>query len=406
MSMHSLMFGWEYPPAHAGGLGVACQGIVRGLLHHGAQVTLVLPHDQAREDGVGIISPTHEQWQSTLIKIPSILQPYDCPEIYGERLELLESSIKHGNGIQNLYGHNLGEEVERFTSLAVEMTKNVNPDIIHSHDWMTIEAGRLAAKHHRKPMVAHVHATELDRTEFNPNEWIYQRERFGLQQATHVLAVSNYTRNLLIKEYGISPDKITVLHNGTFDSPHEVHRAERNKKHSLVLFLGRLTVQKGALHFLRAAQKIVAINPDVRFVIAGEGYLQNELIQNAYEFGLANNVIFAGKVKSSEAKKLYAKADCFVMPSVSEPFGLVALEAITHGAPVILSKQSGAAEVVHNAMTVDFWDTDKMADCILTVIREKPLADQMRTETPRILKNLTWNNQSGKILDTYKRITN
>ncbi len=404
MPLHTLMFGWEYPPAHCGGLGVACQGIVRGLLHHGAQVTLVLPHDQSQEDGVSMISPTDEQWQMATIAIPSMLLPYDGPEIYRERYETIDSAVTTGAGLQHLYGSNLGEEVERFTSLAVEMTKHVQPDVVHSHDWMTIEAGRRAAAYHRQPLVAHVHATELDRTEFHPNEWIYQRERYGLLSATHVIAVSNYTKNLLIKEYGIQPDKITVLHNGTSEVPQDTARLDRNVLHPLVLFLGRLTVQKGALHFLKAAKQIAEKHPYVRFVVAGEGYLLPELISKTYEFGLANRVVFAGKVQSAEARQLYSHADCFVMPSVSEPFGLVALEAITHGAPVVMSKQSGAAEVVHNAFTVDFWDSDKMADCILTILREKPLRDQMRSETPRILRNLTWDGQAGKIMSIYDKI--
>lgn len=403
MSLHTLMFGWEYPPAHCGGLGVACQGIVRGLLHHGAQVTLLLPHDQGSEDGANILSPTDEQWRLATIAIPSMLKPYDGPEIYRERYELIGDSTVTSAGIQHLYGDNLGEEVERFTSLAVEMTKHVHPDVVHSHDWMTIEAGRRASHYHQKPLVAHVHATELDRTEFHPNEWIYLRERYGLQRATHIIAVSGYTKNLLIKEYGIKPDKISVLHNGTSEPPAPT-RIERNMRHPLVLFLGRLTVQKGVLHFLRAAQLIAKKSPHVRFVVAGEGYLLPELISKAYEFGLADKVVFAGKVKSAEAKKLYSQADCFVMPSVSEPFGLVALEGITHGAPVVLSKQSGAAEVVHNAFTVEFWDSDKMSDCILTVLREKPLRDQMRSETPRILRNLTWDGQAGKIVNIYNSI--
>lgn len=405
MSLHTLMFGWEYPPANCGGLGVACQGIVKGLMHHGAKVTLVLPHDQAEEEGASVISPTTEQWESALIKIPSILHPYDSPEIFSERLEVLHTSATNGGGIEHLYGHNLGEEVERFTSIAVDMTRHTHPDIVHSHDWMTIEAGVRAAKYHGKPLVAHVHATELDRTEFHPNEFIFGREKWGLQNAQHIIAVSQYTKNLLMKEYGIAADKISVLHNGTNSAPEAIHRRERNVRHPLVLFLGRLTVQKGALHFLKAAKVIAKLNPDARFVVAGEGYLMPELIDAACDFGLQDRIIFAGKVKSSEAQALYAKAECFVMPSVSEPFGLVALEAITHGAPVILSKQSGAAEVVHNSFTVDFWDTDKMADCILTVLREKAIGNQMRSETPRILRNLTWKNQASKIMAMYKQLT-
>jgi glycosyltransferase involved in cell wall biosynthesis len=382
---------------------VACQGIVRGLLHHGAKVTLVLPHDQAVEDGIDIVYPQEEQLGSITVRVPTILQPYDSDAVYADRFTVLDAKLRSPNGIEQLYGHDLGTEVERFTALAVEMTQHVNPDVVHSHDWMTLEAGVRAARYHRRPLVAHVHATELDRTEFRPNDWIYVRERQGLLKADHVIAVSEYTRKLLVKEYGIPADKISVLHNGTFEALPHPARTETGK-HPLVLFLGRLTVQKGAHHFLKAARKVADLRPDVRFVIAGDGYLLPDLIAQACDLGLADKIIFAGKVSSAEAKKLYAKAECFVMPSVSEPFGLVALEAITHGAPVVLSRQSGAAEVVRNALLTDFWDIDRMADCILTVLREKPLVNAMRTETAHILGNLTWKRQADKILSLYKKI--
>jgi glycosyltransferase involved in cell wall biosynthesis len=398
------MFGWEYPPAHCGGLGVACQGIVRGLLHHGARVTLVLPHDRAAEDGVDIVYPHTQQLASAVLKVPSLLQPYDSVDAYADRFSVVDAKLRTGAGISQLYGSDLGAEVERFTSLAVDMTKHVQPDVVHSHDWMTIEAGVRAAKHHGKPLVAHVHATELDRTEFRPNTWIYDRERRGLLQADHVIAVSDYTRKLLVAEYGLRAEKITVLHNGTFDSPSSAKRTIDVGPHPLVLFLGRLTVQKGAHYFLQAARKVSALRPDARFVVAGDGYLLPQLLTQACELGLADRMVFAGKVSGSEARKLYAKAACFVMPSVSEPFGLVALEAIAHGAPVVLSRQSGAAEVVQNALLTDFWDTERMADCIVTLLREHPLAQAMRSQTPHILGNLTWKRQANKILSLYKKI--
>jgi len=397
------MFGWEYPPAHLGGLGVACQGIVRGLLHHGATVTLVLPHSAGEEAGVQIVSPMSSAASgAATVHVPSALQPYDGHASYTARLQ--DCDLEDG-GIKQLYGHNLGEEVQRFTDIAVSMTRHIHPDVVHTHDWMTLEAGVQASKFHRKPLVAHVHATELDRTEFHPNPWIFQREIVGLRKADHVLAVSQYTRGLLMREYGISGDKITVLHNGSHDAlPQKRPSDAQNCRHPLVLFLGRLTVQKGAVHFIDAARKVADQSPQARFVIAGEGYLLPQLIAQACRVGLQDRMIFAGRVTSEEAKKLYAKADCFVMPSVSEPFGLVALEAITHGAPVVLSKQSGAAEVIHNAMHVDFWDTDKMADCILTVLREQPLRAEMRVQTPRILSNLTWARQGKKIISVYDNL--
>ncbi len=402
MSLRTLMFGWEYPPANCGGLGVACQGIVRGLLHHGVEVTLVLPHDVAKEDGVTILSPSSmTESGEMLLKIPSALLPYDSFSSYALRVGIDGSE----EGIDQLYGSNLGEEVERFTAMAVDLTRHVHADVVHTHDWMTIEAGVRAAKHHDKPLVAHVHATELDRTEFKPNPWIMKREIAGLKKADRVIAVSGYTRDLLVKEYGIRFDKISVLHNGSLGPVcHAAKRDTSKHRAPLVLFLGRLTVQKGVQYFIKAAKRVHEVDPRVRFVVAGEGYLLPELVNQCCQIGLADSMIFAGRVTSDEAKKLYEQADCFVMPSVSEPFGLVALEAITHGAPVVLSRQSGAAEVVHNALLVDFWDTDKMADCILSLIRDPALAAEMRTQTPRILTNLTWQKQAGTILSIYQNL--
>ena len=184
MKLHTLMFGWEYPPAHCGGLGVACQGIVRGLLHHGAKVTLVLPSGAGIEDGADILTPGDLAGDEVVITVPSCLRPYDSWESYSVRVPQSDDQIAQ------LYGDNLGEEVERYTAIATELTKNVRPDIIHTHDWMTIEAGVRAAKYHGKPLIAHVHATELDRTEVKPNTWIMKRELMGLRKADHILAVS------------------------------------------------------------------------------------------------------------------------------------------------------------------------------------------------------------------------
>jgi glycosyltransferase involved in cell wall biosynthesis len=393
------MFGWEYPPAHLGGLGVACQGLVRGLLQHGAKVTLVLPQGDAEADpGMSVISPTEQHVQT--VRVKSMLQPYDSFANYANRLR--NDAIPR-SGIA-LYGRDLGEAVHTFTELSVELTKDVKADVIHSHDWMTFGAGARAARYHRIPFVAHVHATELDRTHFRPNEWIYWREREGLERSDHIITVSNYTKQILVREYGIPGDKIDVVHNGTHDTPQFAPITTLREKHPMVLFLGRLTVQKGPFHFLEAARIVHHHRPDVQFVVAGEGYLLPELVDRACNMGLQSSVMFAGKVNGAEARELYKHASCFVMPSTSEPFGLVALEAIAQGAPVILSKQSGVAEVIPHAFHVDFWDIDKIADCIATVLREEPLAVQLRSEAPHTLQRLQWGNQAEKVISIYDKV--
>lgn len=398
------MFGWEFPPKHLGGLGVACQGLVRGLLKHGTKVTLVLPHGDAEVDaGVDLRCPTEKELRE--IRIRSRLQPYDSPELYLERALAMENAFPRTD--INLYGRDLGEAVWEFGEVAVQLTKDTNPNVIHSHDWMTFRAGKNAARYHRVPFVAQIHATELDRTHNKPNEWIYNEERNGLLAADHIITVSDYTRQILARDYGINPAKIDVVHNGApfshvGSTPHPAVTTLR-ETHPMILFVGRLTVQKGPFHFLEAARIVHAHNPNTQFVLAGDGYLLPELIDRACAMGLQNAVMFAGKISHSEAKKLYSASSCFVMPSTSEPFGLVALEAIAHGTPVIVSKQSGVREVIPHAFHIDFWDIEKMADCILTVLREHPLASQLVSEAPRVLSHLTWENQAAKVLSVYDK---
>lgn len=399
------MFGWEYPPRHLGGLGIACQGLVRGLLKHGANITLVLPHGDAEvDDGVCLKCPTDEHVKA--VRVRSCIQPYDSQASFAERMNVLREGTPRTD--VNLYGRDLGEAVWEFTELAVELTKNEQPDVVHCHDWMTFGAGIRAAAHHRVPLVAQIHATELDRTHFHPNQWIFDQERDGLMRADRIITVSRYTKNILMREYGISDWKIDVVHNGPpFAEELSMMTAAPvttyETAHPLILFLGRLTVQKGPFHFLEAARIVHDVNPNTRFIMAGDGYLLAELINRAISMGLQDAVIFAGNVSTHEARNLYRRAACFVMPSTSEPFGLVALEAIAHGTPVILSKQSGVAEVVTQSLQVDFWDTEKLADCILTILREEPLAMQLKIEAPRVLQKLSWENQAGKVLSVYHK---
>lgn len=394
------MFGWEYPPNHSGGLGVACQGLVRGLLSNGVKVTLVLPH--ALGDGeanLDIRFPTDEM-RST-IRVPSLLDPYDSFTTYEERVISGTSPKAMGH----LYGPDLGQAVEEFAELSVELTRDVDPDVVHCHDWMTFEAGLRAARHHDRPLVAHCHATELDRTDFHPNEWIATRERRGLLAADRVIAVSGYTKNLLVSHYGIPSDKISVVHNGhdqTKDATPPLLLAQKGKKkRPLVLFLGRLTVQKNPWQFLEIARIVHDKNPDVLFAMAGDGPMLGTLMDRTCELGLQDTIVFTGQVSRKETQRLYNAADCFVMPSLSEPFGLVALEAIAHHTPVIVSKQSGVAEVLDHAFKVDYWDGAKMADCILTILREEPLAMQLKTEATAVLRKLTWHNQAHRVSSVY-----
>lgn len=394
------MFGWEYPPLHLGGLGVACQGLVKGLLRNNTKVTLVLPHAGDDHGGeIDVRSPREDLLSSVHVK--SFLSPYQGWDEYSQKLRM------HGDPqIAHIYGSDMGEAVHLFAETSVALTADLHPDVIHCHDWMTYPAGIRAKKHHNTPLVTHIHATELDRTHYSPNEWIYAREREGFMASDRIIAVSNYTKNILTKEYGISSDKISVVHNGCSEEMKHTERitSHHGKHHPLVLFLGRIVLQKGPMQFLDMAGKVHHLRPDVQFIMAGDGPMLPELMHEACARGLGDSVAFAGRVTQREANALYRNASCFVMPSLSEPFGLVALEAIAHGTPVILSKQSGAREVIAHCFEVDFWDTERMADCVLTILREEPLANQLRAEAPRILQELTWHRQASHVKAIYETL--
>lgn len=399
------MFGWEYPPVSLGGLGVACQGLVEGLIHHSVDVTLTLPHDKAKAGkGLQTLSPKLTESESSLetIKVPSLLQPYDSIEAYEQRIEKQKHVYQN---LQDIYGGNLYDAIEFYTQTAVSTTEHVQADVVHAHDWLTYGAGIAASGHHDIPLISHIHATELDRTHFQPNEWIFNRELLGFNRAEKIIAVSNYTKQILVDHYNIKADKIEVVHNGINPSKHTTNADTiAHKNAPMVLFLGRLSLQKGAMHFLEMAALVKEKQPDTQFVIAGAGDMFGQLIDRSIQLGLADNILFAGKVDSEEASQLYKRASAFVMPSLSEPFGLVALEAALHETPVILSKQSGASEVLDHCFTVDFWDTHRMADCVLTVIKDEAIATQMKTNSKGTVDRLHWNNQASKVKDVYHSV--
>jgi len=397
MPIHSLMFGWEYPPMNLGGLGVACRGIVRGLTGNGVKITLVLPSSGAQENGVEIISTDNPLIKTFRVK--SMMSPYDNMKDYALR------ATSNPRKFAQMYGSDLQDAVEWFSDSGLELAKKADPDVIHCHDWMTYPAGMLASKYCKKPLVAHIHATEMDRTNFQPDQWIYDTELGGFRSADSIIAVSNYTKDILVSHYGIPSDKIKVVHNGSDGIKHNPIKAGPiERKNPLVLFLGRLTIQKGPAQFLEMAAKVNEIDPKVMFIIAGDGNMTGELMTKACELGLSRNVIFAGRVSSSEAHHLYSHADCFVMSSLSEPFGLVALEAVEHGVPVILTKQSGASEVVNHAFKIDYWDTEKMADCVLTILKDKRLSKQLKSRAFKDIRHLTWENQAAKIKSIYENL--
>jgi glycosyltransferase involved in cell wall biosynthesis len=286
--------------------------------------------------------------------------------------------------------------------------------VIHAHDWLSFSAGVEAKKISGKPLVVHVHATELDRTGYlNPNREIYDLEKRGMEEADSVVTVSEFTKKIVIDRYGILPSKITVVHNGIDESDSiEVHGTEEKlaklKKHNkkIVLFVGRVTLQKGPDYFLKTAKIVLDNYPDVYFIMAGSGDMQNQAVKYSSELGISDKVIFAGFLRGHELESVYRMADLFVMPSVSEPFGLTALEAVKNGTPVIISKQSGVSEILKNALRADFWDTEEFANKIISTLYHKSIRDTLKSRAFSELSNFAWKNAALKCLHIYKSLIN
>lgn len=413
--MKILMFGWEFPPFSYGGLGTACKGIVEGLTQHNVHLTLVLPKALSAQSQKLTIAQVDDLLKGEdlskedLIKIHNIdsaLSPYLNTETY---LEYLEKTLKRSPGqkhqktsAQTPYGKNLFEEIQNYASKAYTVGKNTPHDIIHSHDWLTTPAGAMAKKASGKPLVAHVHATEFDRTGDNPNQLIYDVEREGMEAADHIIAVSNFTKQKIVEHYGISPDKISVVHNAVNKEKSYVKlNPHIAKDDHVVLFLGRMTLQKGPEYFLQMAKRVLEKEPHTKFVMAGDGDMTHRMIELSAKLGIAKNVLFSGYLSGPEIDRAYAHADLYVMPSVSEPFGITPLEAIRNSTPVLISKQSGISEVIVNALRVDFWDIEEMANKTLAVIRYKRLKDQLISESQQELKRMSWQQQAANIRDVY-----
>jgi glycosyltransferase involved in cell wall biosynthesis len=406
--MNILMYGWEFPPCNSGGLGVACQGIVGGLHENGHKVFLVLPHVTEGMAGAGPESlellASHASGETLEgIAIPSMLySPYTNPAEYEAFLKK-NSSLREGD-VKSLYGMNLMDEVARFAAQGAAYAKKTPHDIIHTHDWLTAEAGIQASRLSEKPHVMHVHATEFDRSGDNPNQQVYDLERRGMEQADRVIAVSDFTRQMLVKHYGIPAHKIDVVHNAVKPEARcHLARQSLGKKDKIVLFLGRMTMQKGPDYFLKMAKKVLEYRPDVKFVMAGNGDMMEQVIHMAVGLGIEKNILFAGFLKGEEVARAYASADLYVMPSVSEPFGIAPLEAIRNGAPVLISRQSGVSEVIKSALKTDFWDIDDMADKVIAVLDHAPLHDTLRDHGFHEVERFSWKDRARDIAEVYSR---
>ena len=376
--MRVLMFGWEFPPFQAGGLATATLGLVKGLLNRGIEVTLVVPFSLSTPSDIPnlrLVSAANPRPGLRSISIDSPLAPYAGAEEY-QVLSVRGASGTRGGAV---YGTNLFEEVDRYARIAEEIAREEPHDLIDTHDWITFGAGQRARAVSGKPLVAHIHATEYDRCGGPGNPEVHRREALGMLLADRVVSNSAMLKRQVVERYAIPAGKIDVVHFG-IDWEHDeapLDDVPVAKDRPTVLFLGRVTRQKGPECFVEVARRVADHVPDVEFILAGTGDLLPRVIERAVELDLADRMHFAGPVKGQEVDRLYRAADVCVMPSVSEPLGLVALESLRNGTPCIIPKTAGVAEVLRHAMRVDYWDVDDTADKVIAVLGHTALREEL-----------------------------
>ena len=443
--MNIFMLGWEFPPFISGGLGTACYGLTRGLSSLGHHVIFVLPQpvESKFSTHVTLRSPTSREIESAFRTyqshefenvefraIPSSLSPYSTPMpdkvestvTKGQTVTSAEHHVRTqtpgfiettqtthrsggGGGPGAHYAGDMFAEVQRYARIAVEIALTEHFDVVHAHDWMTYPAGIAVAAATGKPLVVHVHSTEFDRSGEHVNQRIYDLERQGVHVASRVIAVSHLTRNILVSRYAAPAERVEVVYNAInnednhdIDTPPPIGKNER-----IILFLGRITMQKGPEYFVAAAKKVLEYEKDVRFVMAGSGDMIRRVIELAAELGIGHKFVFTGFLRGDDVTRIFKMADLYVMPSVSEPFGIAPLEALSNDVPVLISKQSGVSEVLTHALKVDFWDTHEMANKIIAVLRHPPLQNTLREHGNFEIKKLTWTDSAQNCVNVYSR---
>lgn len=407
--MKVLMFGWEFPPFNSGGLGTACYGITKSLSGRGVEISFVLPKNSGiTESFINIVSAKLPKIK--IKEIDSLLTSYITPRSYERKFLLLNKYSKNKTDIKRNYCGGLIGEVYRFSLMAKEIAADVNHDVIHVHDWMTFPSGIEAKKVSKKPLLVHVHSTEMDRSGgHGVNPEVFKIEKEGVEKADKIIAVSQFTKNQILRSYNVNQDKISVIYNAIDKNEFSTNNQDKdypdfnNKK--VVLFLGRITLHKGPDYFIKAAKKVLDHRDDVVFVISGSGDMENQVIEQAADLGIADRVLFTGFLRNEKLKKIYKMATLYVLPSVSEPFGITPLESLACKTPVLVSNQSGVSEILRHCLKVDFWDIDEMANKIISVLDneelEKCLADNGFLE----IDNFRWDGVAEKIIEMYNVAT-
>ena len=415
--MKALMFGWEFPPHILGGLGTASYGLTKGMaLQPDMQITFVIPKPYGDEDQsfLKIIGACNvpvvwkeNNWDYVNQRIGNVMHPdeyfwlrngikYNFNRIYTNDLGCIDFSGR--------YPDNLIEEISNYEAVASVLAHQLDFDIIHSHDWLTYPAGVFAKQISGKPLVIHVHATDFDRSRGQVNPTVYAIEKRGMDAADHIMTVSELTRRTVIEKYNQDPAKVTTVHNAVEPLSDAETFTKTPRKDKVVTFLGRITMQKGPEYFVEAAHLVLQKTKGVRFVMAGSGDMMNAMIDLAAKKGISDRFHFTGFLKGRQVHEMLAESDVYIMPSVSEPFGISPLEAMQVGTPSIISKQSGCAEILTHAIKTDYWDIDAMADAIYSIVKNPSMYKSLRELGREELNNIKWYDAGLKVRGIYDSV--
>jgi glycosyltransferase involved in cell wall biosynthesis len=426
--MKVLMFGWEFPPHISGGLGTACYGLTKGLnAVGGMEITFMVPKafGDEEQNTIRLIGANDidvgDSWvdyrklleQIKYIQVGSNIIPYASPEEYeklsreikNKRKELIHTRFGGKFKFTGGYGASLFQEISNYAIVSSRVSRDIQFDVIHAHDWLTYPAGIAAKEASGKPLIIHVHATDFDRSGGSVNPGVFEIEKRGMDAADKIIAVSNLTRNTIINNYGIDSEKVFTVYNAVEPAENWMQADQSSMSEDrVVTFLGRVTLQKGPEYFIEAAKLVLQKMKNVQFVMAGSGELLVRSIHRIAELGIGERFHFTGFLKGDDVKRMFSLSDVYVMPSVSEPFGISPLEAMQSNVPVIISRQSGVSEILKHAIKIDFWDVHAMADAIYAILNYRGLSSFFRKYGKHEVDNLKWENTAHKVKEIYESL--
>lgn len=417
--MKALMFGWEFPPHILGGLGTASYGLTKGMAQNGdMDITFVIPKpwgdepkDFARIIGANCtpVAWRDVSWDYIQQRIGNVMDPqtyYNLRDHIYSDFNYMSTNDLGCIEFSGRYPDNLLEEINNYSIVAGVIARTVDCDIIHSHDWLTYPAGIHAKQVTGKPLVIHVHATDFDRSRGNVNPTVFNIERDGMTHADHIITVSNLTRQTVIEKYGIPAYKVTTVHNAVEPLSEELLNLEAppGKTSKVITFLGRITMQKGPEYFVEAAAQVLSKVHNAQFVMAGSGDMMEKMIRLVARRGISDRFHFTGFLKGKQVYEMLKASDVYIMPSVSEPFGISPLEAMQMGVPSIISKQSGCAEILENVIKVDYWDTNAIADAIYSIIKYPAMYKQLQEQGLEEVSKIVWKKAGAKVIDIYHNL--